>query len=101
MLFYDARPPVPAAIDTMPAARVLNLAGQPSGYYLMGADYRHRVLTPFAYVPPQDVAATNATLLLLPADQEAQYQAVLPLELVDRFTRANWPATSLWRVRAK
>jgi hypothetical protein len=47
------------------------------------------------------VAATNATLLLLPADQEAQYQAVLPLELVDRFTRANWPATSLWRVRAK
>lgn len=101
MLFYDARSPVPAAIDTLPASRVLNLAGQPSGYYLMGPDYRHRVITPFAYVAPEHVRATESTLLLILADQESQYRAVLPLDLIGRFTRPNWPATSLWRIRAR
>lgn len=97
-LFYDARPPVPTAMDTIPPTRVLNLAGQPSGYYLMGPDYRHRVITPFAYMAPQDVPATQATHVLLRADQEAPYRAVLSLEPMGRFTRPNWPSTSLWRL---
>jgi hypothetical protein len=98
-LLYDPRPPVPATIETMRASRIVNLAGQPSGYYAMGRDYRHRVLTPFGPFSPADVQRANPEYLLLTQAQEAEYVRDLPLQLVARFQRANWPATSLWRLR--
>lgn len=98
MLFYDARPPVPVAIDTLPGSYILNLAAQPSGYYAMGADYRHRVLTPFRHYTSDDVRKTGAAYLLVLESEEATYTRALPMQLVERWSRTNWPSTALWRL---
>lgn len=98
MLFHNAQAPVPAVIDSLPPSRILNLAAQPSGYYAMGADYRHRVLTPFRHFTPEDVKRQGYEYLLVLESEEAQYTQVLPMHLVERWSRPNWPSTSLWRL---
>lgn len=98
MLFYDARPPIPAVIDTLPGSSIVNLAAQPSGYYAMGADYRHRVLTPFRHFTPDDVRKAGAKYLLVLESEETVYTRELPMQLVERWSRPNWPSTALWRL---
>lgn len=99
LLLFDTRPTVPQAVNTLPASRILSLAGQPASYFAMGPDFRHRVVVPFRGYAPTDVPRAGARYLLLPTDREAEFTRAMPLELVDRFARANAPPVSLWRLR--
>jgi hypothetical protein len=98
MLLYDPRRPVPVAIDALPATQILNLAGEPAGYYAMGRDYRHRVLSPFRPFSPTDARAAGLRYLLLPQAREAEFTRALPLQFVGRYGDANGPGSSLWRL---
>lgn len=98
---FVAGPPVPAVIDSLEPSRILNAAGQPSGYYARGHDGRHRVINPFAGVRPDDVRRLAPDYLLLPESREPEFVDVLSLELVGRWQRDGQPPTSLWRVRAQ
>jgi hypothetical protein len=98
MVFHESAVPVPAAIATLPPSRIVNLAGQPSGYYAMGPDYRHRVLTPFQHYVHKDVQPLDADYLLLPESREGEFVGVLRLRLVERWSHANAPSTALWRI---
>jgi len=97
-VFHEATTPVPTAIATLPPSRILNLAGQPSGYYAMGPDFRHRVLTPFRHYTPADIPPHSTDYLLLPEAREAEFVGVMQLRLVERWTHPSAPATALWRV---
>lgn len=97
-LLHDPRPPVPTAIDSLPATQVLNLAGEPAGYYAMGHDYRHRVLSPFRQFSPTDARAAGLPYLLLPQAREAEFRRALPLQFVGRHGSESGPGSSLWRL---
>ncbi|MCE2902009.1 MAG: glycosyltransferase family 39 protein [Gemmatimonas sp.] len=97
-LLYDPRPPVPAAIDSLPATQILNLAGEPAGYYAMGHDYRHRVLSPFRQFSPDDARAAKLPYLLLPPAREAEFRRALPLQFMGRYGSDNGPGSSLWHL---
>lgn len=97
-LFHVDAPPVPKALASLPATSILNLAAQPTGYYAMGPDYRHRVLTPFRPFYADDVKASQAHYLILPESREPEFAGV-SMRLVERWARPNWPSTSLWQLR--
>ncbi|HEY0928525.1 MAG TPA: glycosyltransferase family 39 protein [Gemmatimonas sp.] len=98
MVFHESAAPVPPAIASLPPSRIVNLAGQPSGYYAMGPDYRHRVLTPFQHYLPADVQKLDAQYLLLPEAREGEFVGVFNLRLVERWKHTNAPSTALWRI---
>jgi hypothetical protein len=89
---------VPAVVDSLPGARILNAAGQPGGYYAMGRDYRHDVVTLYRDATPDDVRRIRPDYLLLPETREREFTSVLPLTLVARASSAGMTPTSLWRV---
>ena len=97
-LMQNNTPVVPAVIDSLPPSRILNTAGEPSGYYAMGHDFRHRVVRVFQEVKPSDVAQFHADYLLLPAARENEFTSTLPLTLVGRAAKPGQAPTSLWRV---
>jgi hypothetical protein len=98
---YRPGPPVPAVLDTLPAARILNLAGEPSGYYAMGRDRRHRVLSRFRRVTPADVPALRPNYLLIPESREAEFRRALPMTLLGRWrtlgATGDSVGTALWQ----
>ncbi len=98
---YRPGPPVPAVLDTLPAARILNLAGEPSGYYAMGRDRRHRVLSRFRRVTPADVPALRPNYLLIPESREAEFRRALPMTLLGRWRTlgadGDSVGTALWQ----
>ncbi|MBL0938219.1 MAG: hypothetical protein IBJ03_04945 [Gemmatimonadaceae bacterium] len=97
VLLQDPRPPIPSAIETLPPSTVLNLASQPSGYYAMGRDYRHHVITPFGPFYAKDLPTVKADYVLLPESRESEFSTA-GLQLVQRWSRPNWPSTALWRL---
>lgn len=97
-LLIDPRPPVPTAIDSLPATQVLNLAGEPAGYHAMGRDYRHRVLSPFRQFSPDDARAAGLPYLLLPQAREEEFRKALPLQFLGRHGAEKGPGVSLWRL---
>lgn len=99
VMLFDTSPTVPQAVATLPASRILSLAGQPASYFAMGPDFRHRVVVPFQGYRPADVPRAAAQYLLLPRDREQEFTSAMPLELVGRFDRQNAVSTSLWRLR--
>lgn len=98
-LFFDPNPRVPAVIDSLPPSRILNAAGEPSGYYAKGRDSRHHVISLFQGVTPADVGRYDVDLLLLPQSREPEF-ASLGLQLLGRWSKEGQPPTSLWRVPA-
>jgi hypothetical protein len=98
---YRPGPPVPAVLDTLPAARILNLAGEPSGYYAMGRDRRHRVLSRFRRVTPADVPELRPNYLLIPESREAEFRRALPMTLLGRWralgAAGDSVGTALWQ----
>jgi hypothetical protein len=90
---------VPDAIDRLPPTRILNAAGQPAGYYALGRDYRHEVITLYRDAMPNDVGRLGARYLLVPSERSAAFRSVLDLELVARWAGPGLPSTELWRVR--
>ena len=89
---------MPSAIDSLPATQILNLAGEPAGYYAMGRDYRHRVLSPFRQFSPADARAAALPYLLLPQAREAEFRRALPLQFLGRHGTEAGPGASLWRL---
>jgi len=97
-LTSDPGPRVPAVIDSLPASRILNAAGEPSGYHAMGSGYRHRVINLFTQVTPADVRSLSPDYLVLPRSREQEFTEALPLQLVGRWGPEGPASTSLWRV---
>ena len=99
-LMFDPKPSVPAIIDQLPPSRILNVAGQPSGYYAKGSDSRHRVFNLFKIVTLDDVRRLAPDYLLLPQSLEQEFVAPLGLQFMGRWEKAGQASTSLWRVTA-
>lgn len=97
-LFFAPGPPVPAVIDSLAPARILNAAGQPSGYYARGRDGRHEVINLFTGVRVDDVRRLAPDYLLLPRAREPEFVDSLPLELVGRWRKDGQAPTALWRL---
>jgi hypothetical protein len=99
-LLFDPKPKVPVVIDSLPPARILNLAGEPSGYYAMGLGARHRVISLFKMVTSDDVRRLAPDFVLLPQAREPEFVPILGLQLMGRWEKPGAPSTSLWRVPA-
>jgi hypothetical protein len=101
-LMPPGRRGVPAVVDTLPPARIFNATSASNRYPLLGADYRHEVITMFAPARPEDVAATQPDYLLLRAAQLPAFTARTPMTLVARGPALPGGDTlSLWRVDAR
>lgn len=98
-LLYDPEPPVPHAVQTLPSSRMFNLVGQPAGYFLMGHDYRHQVRSRFLYTSPEDMRHIDVDYILLPSERDKEFINAMNLELVERWSKPNFQAQSLWRVK--
>jgi hypothetical protein len=84
-----ARFGLPAAIDTLPPARIFNAAAGYLTYGCMGRDYRHEVLTLFRQARAQDIREARADYLLIRAEQKPLFETGLSLELVAEAAAAN------------
>lgn len=92
---------VPVAVDHLPPGRIFNALSADANYFLMGADYRHEVVSVYAEAKTEDVLRFAPDYLLLNDGQVRSFAAVASLELVARAQRADGRATSLWRVRSR
>jgi hypothetical protein len=95
---FDPVPPVPTVVDELPPSRILNVVGQPSGYYLRGRDQRHRIISPFLIVNVAYIRTLAPDYVLLPEASEAEFVGPLSLELMGRWKKNGQAGTSLWRV---
>jgi hypothetical protein len=90
---------VPAIVDRLPASRIFNATSAASRYPLLGADYRHEVITMFRPAEPADVAATHPAYVLLTSTQVPSFTAAVPMVLVERGPALpDGDTLSLWRV---
>jgi hypothetical protein len=90
---------VPAIVDRLPASRIFNATSAASRYPLLGADYRHEVITMFRPAEPADVAATHPAFVLLNSKQVPSFTAAVPMTLVERGPALpDGDTLSLWRV---
>ncbi len=90
---------VPAIVDSLPPSRIFNATTAANRYPLLGADYRHEVVTMFRPAVPADVAATRPAFVLLDNAQVPAFTAATPMTLVDRGAALPGGDTlSLWRV---
>ncbi|MBN2320798.1 MAG: hypothetical protein JXR49_17090 [Acidobacteria bacterium] len=89
-----ARFELPAAIDALPPSRIFNAAEGHLTYGCMGRDYRHKVITRFRAIQPQELRSFQADYVLIREDQKAEYTGALNLELVASGAAAN-PADAL------
>ncbi|MBN2242451.1 MAG: hypothetical protein JW793_07150 [Acidobacteria bacterium] len=85
---------LPAAIDTLPPSRIFNAAEGNLTYGCMGRDYRHKVLTRFRVIQPQELLSLEAEYVLIRGEQKEEYTRELNLELAATGTAAN-PADAL------
>ena len=88
---------VPAAVDTLPPARIYNAAGAQRTYFAMGRDHRHEVITPFGDATPDELRRVRPHYALLDDRQLAAFAPRIGLTLV---ARSSDPASTLglWRV---
>ena len=90
---------IPAIIDSLPPSRIFNATTPANRYPLLGADYRHEVVTLFRSAEPKDVAPANPAYVLLDAKQVPSFTAMTPMTLVGRGPALPGGDTlSLWRV---
>ena len=90
---------IPAIIDSLPPSRIFNATFAANRYPLLGADYRHEVITMFRPAEPGDVAASRPAYVLLNNKQVASFTAATPMTLVERGAAVPGGDTlSLWRV---
>jgi hypothetical protein len=90
---------VPAVIDSLPPSRIFNATTAANRYPLLGADYRHEVITMFRPAEPADVAPRHPAFVLLDNKQVASFTATTPMTLVERGPALPGGDTlSLWRV---
>jgi len=95
---FDPVPPVPSVVEQLPPSRILNVVGQPAGYYLRARDQRHRVISPFLIVNVDYVRKLSPDYVLLPEASEAEFVGPLSLELLGRWNKNGQAGTSLWRL---
>jgi hypothetical protein len=90
---------VPAIVDSLPPSRIFNATTPANRYPLLGADYRHEVITMFRPATVADAAAAHPTYVLLNNQQIPAFTTALPMTLVERGAPATGGDTlSLWRV---
>jgi len=99
-LLFDPKPKVPVVLDSLPPSRILNLAGEPSGYYAMGRGARHRVISLLKMATSDDVRRLAPDFVLLPQAREPEFVPTLGLQLMGRWEKSGAASTSLWRVPA-
>jgi hypothetical protein len=90
---------IPTIVDSLPPSRIFNATFAANRYPLLGADYRHEVITMFRPAVPGDVAAAHPTYVLLNEKQVPSFTAATPMTLVERGAAVPGGDTlSLWRV---
>jgi hypothetical protein len=90
---------IPAIVDSLPPSRIFNATTAANRYPLLGADYRHEVVTMFRPARPADVAAAHPALVLLDNKQVPAFTAATPMTLIQRGPALPGGDTlSLWRV---
>jgi hypothetical protein len=90
---------VPAVVDRLPPARIFNATSASNRYRLLGADYRHEVITMFGPPTPADIAAVEPAYVLLSSKQVSAFAAKVSMTLVDRGrVMPDGDTLSLWRV---
>jgi hypothetical protein len=90
---------IPTIIDSLPPSRIFNATFAANRYPLLGADYRHEVITMFRPAVPGDVAAVHPTYVLLNNKQVPSFTAAMPMTLVERGSAVPGGDTlSLWKV---
>jgi hypothetical protein len=89
---------VPPIVDSLPPSRIFNATRAVNRYALLGADYRHEVITMFRGAEPHDVRDTRAQYVLLSQTQVPAFTATEPLQLVESGPAMYGDTLSLWRV---
>ncbi|MEX2282406.1 MAG: hypothetical protein WEE89_07975 [Gemmatimonadota bacterium] len=97
-LMPPGRKGVPAVVDQLPAARILNAVNAELTLPLLGRDYRHYVTTYFRSPLPEDVIESKAEYVLLMRQQEADYSRVLTLSAVATDSSIVYGGITLWKV---
>lgn len=89
---------VPRLVDSLPPSRIFNACLAANRYRLLGADYRHEVVTQFDTPTPQDMVRARPDYVLLSPHQVPAFTAALPMERVASTASIGGDTLSLWRV---
>lgn len=90
---------IPAEIDKLAPARILNAAAAWYTYGLMGADYRHEVISLYHEAVPADLQRHPAKYVLLKESQVPRFTAVWSLTRVAQASVELGPERlSLWQI---
>jgi hypothetical protein len=90
---------IPAIIDSLPPSRIFNATTAANRYPLLGADYRHEVITMFRPATPVDAALAHPAYVLMNSKQISTFTAAIPMTLVEGGAPVPGGDTlSLWRV---